>query len=146
VKQSQLQPKFVEFIPESIEEGILYIAMEYRTTAHLCCCGCRSPVYLPLSPTQWRLTFDGESIWIDPSVGSWSLPCQSHYWIRGNRIEWSTQWSAHRIAAAREHDRRQREDYLSPRQAEGTPHESNPPPGAPSRSRWARLKGLFQRR
>lgn len=37
-----------------------------------------------------RLTFDGESVWMDPSVGNWSLPCRSYYWIRGNHIQWPT--------------------------------------------------------
>lgn len=109
MKVNQLQPSFVEFVPETLDEGIIYVSMEYRTTAHLCCCGCRSPIYLPLAPTQWKLTFDGEAISLTPSIGSWSLPCRSHYWIRGNRIQWAEQWSQSRIELGREHDRKLRE-------------------------------------
>ena len=27
-------------------------------------------------------------IWLSPSIGSWSLDCQSHYYIRGNQVIW----------------------------------------------------------
>jgi len=143
VKQSHLRPVFVEFIPERLGEGVLYVAMEYRTTAHRCCCGCGSTVYLPLSPTQWRLTFDGASIWIDPSVGSWSLPCRSHYWIRGNRIQWAEQWTSKRVESARAHDRHRRARYFAGPAPASEMAESNPTPSIPPRSRWARFKALL---
>ncbi len=125
MKSSHLQPSFVEFIPETLVAGVLYVSMEFRTTAHLCCCGCESPVYLPLGRTQWKLTFDGEAISLHPSIGSWSLPCRSHYWIRGNRIIWAEQWSQERVDNGRMHDRMIREEYFAEQEFPGVPCTSN---------------------
>lgn len=143
MRQLHLRPVFVEFIPEILENGILYVSMEYRATAHRCCCGCGSPVYLPLGPTEWRLTFDGEVIWIDPSVGCWSLPCRSHYWIRGNRIQWAEQWTTERVDAARAHHRHRRDSYFASPTLASEMAASNSTPTTPPRSRWARFKALL---
>jgi hypothetical protein len=61
--------------------GVLYVSPGYATVTHLCCCGCGAEVVTPLSPTDWKLTFDGVAISLSPSVGNWSLPCRSHYFI-----------------------------------------------------------------
>jgi hypothetical protein len=100
-----LEPQFVEFLPEQLDEGILYISIPYATTAHLCACGCRGEVVAPLSPTDWRFTFDGETVSLAPSIGNWSFTCQSHYWIDKNRIYWALRWNKEKIARGREHDR-----------------------------------------
>ena len=144
MKQSHLQPKFVEFIPEMLEDGVLYIAMEYQMVAHRCCCGCGSPVYLPLSPTQWRLIFDGESIWMEPSVGSWSLPCRSHYWIRGNRVHWAEQWTSHRVEVARKNDRHWRDRHFAATTSAPETAAAPAASAAPPQSRWARIRALFR--
>jgi hypothetical protein len=100
-----LDPQFIEFLPEKLDEGVLYISIPYATTAHLCACGCHREVVAPLSPTDWRLTFDGETVSLEPSIGNWSFACQSHYWVDRNRIDWSARWSNEKIARGREHDR-----------------------------------------
>ncbi|MGU3661514.1 DUF6527 family protein [Methylobacterium fujisawaense] len=105
MKQHQLTPRFLEEFPATLEPGILYVSMEYAGTAHLCCCGCGHEVNLALSPRDWKLTFDGESIAMWPSVGNWGLPCKSHYIIDGNRVVWAGGWSDEQIAAGRRHDR-----------------------------------------
>ena len=81
-----MQHKFVEFIPDVIEEGVLYISIEYCTAIHKCVCGCGNEVVTPLSPTDWELTFNGKTVSLDPSIGNWSFKCQSHYWIAKNSI------------------------------------------------------------
>lgn len=96
--------EFVEFIPEEMEEQTLYIAMEYATASHKCFCGCGAEVVTPLSPTAWQLSYDGERVSLNPSIGSWSLPCQSHYWIRRGRVEWSYPMSKEQIAAVKQRD------------------------------------------
>jgi len=53
-----MEHKFVEFIPAKPEEGILYISIEYKTATHLCACGCGERVVTPLSPVDWKLTFN----------------------------------------------------------------------------------------
>jgi len=80
--------KFVEKIPDSLLSGVVYISVEYGTAVHKCCCGCGNEVVTPLSPKDWRLTFDGESISLHPSIGNWNFVCKSHYWIINNRVEW----------------------------------------------------------
>ena len=107
-RTEQLSPEFVEYIPERPAPGVLYVSRRYGTALHLCCCGCKNEVVTPLSPTDWKLTFDGESISLHPSIGNWSFPCRSHYWIRGNRIEWAANWTDSEIRAGREFDRRKK--------------------------------------
>lgn len=95
---------FVQHVPEQLEEGVLYVSTEYATVAHKCYCGCGSEVITPLSPTDWRLTFDGESITLYPSIGNWSFACRSHYWIERGKVIPARQWSEYEIAAGREND------------------------------------------
>ena len=87
-----LSHQFVEFMPESLEDGVLYISLRFCLVTHKCCCGCREEVVLKLSPKDWNLTFDGETISISPSIGNWSLNCQSHYWIRNSCVKWVPRW------------------------------------------------------
>lgn len=101
----RLEHQFVDFIPERSEDGIVYVSMEYRTALHRCFCGCGREVVTPLSPAQWKLVFDGETVSLDPSVGNWSYGCKSHYWIRKNRVVWAPRWSREEIAWGRAQDR-----------------------------------------
>src|SRR5688572_12008813 len=84
----KLSHRFVKSVPEQLEEGVLYVSIEYATAIHRCCCGCGNEVVTPLSPKDWKLTFDGESVSLSPSIGNWSFKCRSHYWIARNRIRW----------------------------------------------------------
>lgn len=102
---SRLQHRFVEYVPDKLEAGVIYVTVNYSTAVHLCCCGCGHEVVTPISPTDWMLIFDGETISLKPSIGNWSFPCRSHYWIRRNAIEWAEAWSHARVDAARRHDR-----------------------------------------
>jgi hypothetical protein len=99
-----MRHKFVEFIPEALEKGVLYITIEYRTAVHLCICGCGNKVVTPLSPMDWKLTFDGRTVTLYPSIGNWSFDCQSHYFITNNRIKKVRRWSKREIEANREED------------------------------------------
>ncbi len=112
---SELTPVFVECIPEELREGVLYISVVYATAAHLCCCCCGQEVVTTLSPTDWQLKFDGRSVSLTPSVGNWNFPCQSHYWIIENRVEWSARWSKRQIEAGRGRDQRRKADYFGER-------------------------------
>ena|ERR1017187_5629516 len=91
--------KFVKSVPDTLESGVIYVSVEYATVIHKCCCGCGNEVVTPLSPTDWKLTFDGKSISLYPSIGNWSFKCQSHYWIKNNKVEWSPKWDKTEIAA-----------------------------------------------
>ncbi len=136
-----VRPEFVEFIPDRLEEGVVYVSIEYKSIAHLCCCGCGRKVVTPLSPTGWRFTFDGRSISLCPSVGNWQKDCKSHYLVIQNRVRWAPRWSAGEIAAGLEHDRQLKQDYYG----EGTTLDDadaaqQPAPNAEKRrtSRWWR--------
>ncbi len=100
-----LRPKFVEFIPKQLEDGVLYISIPYATVVHRCACGCGGKTVARLSPKGWRLTYDGETVSLDPSIGNWSYPCQSHYWVSENRIVWAEKWSMEKIEKLRRAER-----------------------------------------
>ena len=111
--QESLRHEFVEFIPDELEEGVIYVSLPHATAMHLCACGCGHEVITPLSPTDWQLTFDGESISLKPSIGNWSFSCQSHYWLDHGRIHWAPKWSKEKIEAGRARDRRNKERYAA---------------------------------
>lgn len=101
----RFEPVFVDEIPRDLEPGRLYISIAYGTVMHLCACGCEHEVVTPLHPARWSLTYDGEAVSLRPSVGSWALPCQSHYVIKKNRVQWAGDWSEQHIEAGRRRDR-----------------------------------------
>jgi hypothetical protein len=101
-----IRPEFVEFIPQTLAPGVLYISRRYSTASHLCCCGCGLEVVTPLNPAKWRLIESNGAVSLNPSVGNWSFACQSHYWIRGNNVQWAGAMSAEQVAAVRSRDRR----------------------------------------
>lgn len=100
----ELVPVFVDEIPRELETGHLYISIVYGTVMHLCACGCGREVNTPLHPARWSLAWDGESVTIWPSVGSWGLPCRSHYVIQNNRVRWGRTWTPEKIQAGRRSD------------------------------------------
>jgi len=74
-RQETLRHEFVEHIPEELEEGVLYVSITYATAAHKCACGCGREVITPFTPTDWKMTFDGETISLAPSIGNWNFEC-----------------------------------------------------------------------
>lgn len=103
--------KFVDFIPEQINEGVIYISIEFATATHKCVCGCGNLVVTPLTPTDWELRFDGESISIYPSIGNWSFECRSHYWIKNNKVIFARTWDSNEINENREFDQSQKNKW-----------------------------------
>lgn len=112
-RETVLTHEFVEYIPNDLKDGTLYVSMTFAIVVHKCCCGCGNEVITPLSPTDWKLIFDGQSISLAPSIGNWNFPCQSHYWIKSNRIKWAPQWSQEEITAGRVYDSLAKEIYFS---------------------------------
>ena len=103
--------EFVEFIPDQLAADTVYVSILYRTAIHKCMCGCGVEVVTPISPTDWRITFDGETVSLFPSIGNWSYPCRSHYWIKDSKVVWAEDWSKEEIRTARDHNRRRKERY-----------------------------------
>ena len=105
IRVAQVEPKFVEFIPEHLGVGVLYISRRYSTASHLCCCGCGIEVVTPLNPAKWRLAERAGAVSLVPSIGNWSFPCKSHCWIMGNRVRWAGAMSPEMITAVKARDR-----------------------------------------
>ncbi|MBB3701255.1 hypothetical protein KMW28_03665 [Flammeovirga yaeyamensis] len=89
---SEIKLVFLEEIPEEIKDNTLYVSMEYATAIHNCMCGCGNKVITPLSPKDWNLLYDGETISLSPSIGNWNFNCESHYWIKKNKIVRAIDW------------------------------------------------------
>lgn len=100
---TQIVPKFVTSFPPELEPGFLYVSAEFSTAAHLCACSCGREVITPISPTQWVLTFDG-TVSMRPSIGNWTLPCQSHYVIDHGAIRWARGFTRDEIQRNRKSD------------------------------------------
>jgi hypothetical protein len=103
-KRSSYKHAFVDVLPDKLDEGVLYVCVQYRTSAHNCFCGCGREVVTPIHPTKWKLTFDGVYVSLSPSIGSWSLACKSHYWLQDGRVAWAETWSDDEIQAGRARD------------------------------------------
>lgn len=97
MKVKKFIPKFVNRIPEHIDEGILYICIECNTVVHKCACGCGEEVVTPLDPNFWKLIYNGETVSLRPSIGNWSYKCKSHYFIINNKVEWASTRSEEEI-------------------------------------------------
>ena len=133
--------KFVGAIPERTEEGVLYLAMDYATAVHKCACGCGREVVTPLSPADWKMGYDGVSVSLSPSIGNWSFPCRSHYWIKHSNIRWAGDMSEEKIAAGRAHDRRAKGRYYDEPKAAPETAKADAPIGIAQRIiRWFRGK------
>src|SRR5687768_372337 len=97
--------EFVRLAPKELEERTLYVSMEYASAVHKCFCGCGYKVVTPLSPAGWQLFFDGRTVSLTPSIGSWAFPCKSHYWIENSTVRWTYRFTDMEISRARKADR-----------------------------------------
>ncbi len=141
---ASLKHVFVDHVPASLDEYTLYVSIRYATVAHRCCCGCGREVVTPLTPTDWSLRFDGETITLDPSIGNWQFECRSHYWIRRSTVRWAEPWSEAEIDAGRARDRLAKGRYYGHGAADhGNPVTSGEVNvrGSPLMRLWRRLTG-----
>lgn len=143
-----LNHEFVEFIPDELQERIIYISIRFATASHLCCCGCGNKAVTPLRPTDWKLIFDGKTVSLDPSIGNWSFACQSHYWITHNKVQCAPPWSKERIEAGRNRDRRRKQRYFQQVEDIDVSAAAKEPAGVPvvaTKGLWQKLKSLWSR-
>lgn len=112
MRRKKLTHEFVEFIPNQLREGVLYVSLTFNTAVHRCCCGCGNEVVTPISPVDWLVAYDGESVTLTPSIGNYSFECRSHYWITRNRVNWVPRPSWQKIEEDRESDRLKRSEYF----------------------------------
>jgi hypothetical protein len=111
-KRSSYKHAFVGTMPDELDEGVLYVCVQYATSAHNCFCGCGREVVTPIHRTKWTLTFDGVTVSLSPSIGSWSLPCRSHYWLQNGKVAWAASWSEDEIESGRRRDFAVQESYF----------------------------------
>ena len=72
----------------------------------------------PLGPAEWRLTYDGRTVSLEPSIGNWSFPCRSHYWIDEGRVRLARGFSEAEIALVRQKERTRRDNYYRTEEVE----------------------------
>jgi hypothetical protein len=138
VRRTSIKHEFVEYVPSELAEGVLYVSIRYATAVHSCACGCGNKVVTPITPADWQLLFDGDTVSLAPSIGNWGFPCRSHYWIKGDEIRWSGAWTHEQVASGRERDDRDREAYFTRRaELDRAPGTTERPPG---RRRLDRLR------
>lgn len=145
-----LEHRFVRNVPRELEPGVLYISMEYATAVHSCCCGCGERVVTPFTPTDWHMTFNGESISLHPSVGNWNQKCRSHYVIRQGRVLEAGPWSNAQVEAERRRDKKAKAAHYGQRRGAqpdvALPTEdyasdmTSQEQASPSPSVWSRFK------
>ncbi len=105
--------EFVNHMPEEIKERVLYISIPFGTMIHKCVCGCGEEVVTPLGPAEWKFTYDGKTISVQPSIGNWSFPCRSHYWIKKNRVRWARSLTREEVLKSRTETKEYRRRYYS---------------------------------
>jgi hypothetical protein len=138
VRRTSIKHAFVDYVPPQLAEGVLYVSIPYATAVHRCACGCGNKVVTPITPADWQLLFDGDTVSLTPSIGNWGFPCRSHYWIKRDEIRWSGAWSDEQVAAGRQRDDRGREAYFTQRaETEAGPAA---PTSRPVRHRLNRLR------
>lgn len=150
MKKRVIAHEFVEFIPRDMEPDKLYVSLHYGTMSHLCLCGCGTEIVTPISPIGWTLHFDGAAVSLTPSVGNWTLPCKSHYFIEAGGVTWARRMSEDEIAAVKQRDKSDLQRFYT----KGKPVISKVPPAEPEppgdsnasterRGAWARIRNYF---
>ncbi len=154
MRLQRIQHQFVEFVPEKLEPGTLYISLEYNSASHLCACGCGREVVTIIGPADSSITFNGRGISISTSIGNSNFPCKSHYWIKDNRILWESRMTPQLTALSRARDKAAKtHEYGIPHtdSSAGPPTQRAPASAAPAvpssptesqKSWWRKLLGF----
>jgi hypothetical protein len=104
-------------MPKVLEPGVLYVSEEFEVAGHLCACGCGNKVITPLTPTEWSFREVGGQPTLSPSIGSWQLPCRSHYWILAGAVRWAGTWTPDQIERGRRAEEERLRAYFETRNA-----------------------------
>lgn len=137
----RITPVFVEFIPEHVEEGKLYISESYQTAIHKCCCGCGEEVVTPLSPVGWQIRKGVRGVSLYPSIGNWRYKCQSHYFIQNNQVIWAGAFSQKQIENVLLRDQLAKQHYIESRYKASQPTLSGI--GALLYNLWKSIKSII---
>jgi hypothetical protein len=146
MRLQSIEPVFVEFVPEKLAPGKLYISLEYNTASHLCACGCGFEVVTILGPADSALTKSKRGVSISTSIGNSNFPCKSHYWIEDNQIVWASNMTPRLTALSRAKDKAAKARLYGETpgsQATSTPGKGPPATTNPNKRKpwWRRLLG-----
>jgi Family of unknown function (DUF6527) len=144
IRHQRLQHRFVDRVPRELERGVLFISLEHGTAIHSCCCGCGEEVVTPLTPTDWRMTFDGETVSLHPSIGNWQLPCRSHYVIDRGRVVEAGPWTRKQVRAEQARDERAKAAYYTAHVGQADADAPISEPVNDARGFWVWLKRVLK--
>jgi hypothetical protein len=101
----------VEVFPKPLLPGRLYYSKEFKTSRHVCACGCGDVIRLPIDHLHHQIVQGPTGPTLRPSVGNWNV-CNAHYYITDGKVEWLPQMSPEEIEAGRRFEDRRREVYF----------------------------------
>ena len=81
LKKINLNIEHVEFIPEELKENTIYISNQYKTSVHLCLCGCGNKSVIPMYNNWWTFIENEKGLSITPSILNTNCPNKYHYII-----------------------------------------------------------------
>lgn len=86
IKKVEIEPVFVEYIPETLEERKVYISERFGVSIHKCLCGCGVKTVLPFNKRDgWNLIKNSDGkVSFTPSILNDQYPCKAHYVITKN--------------------------------------------------------------
>ena len=92
-KLQEITPVFTEELPykKDMEFGKIYISREHEVACFLCPCGCGEVNHISFIKglrNQWVFIEDKGKITFRPSIGCFESPCNSHFFITENHIDW----------------------------------------------------------
>jgi len=88
LKTTNIRLQKVNYMPNTFDQGVLYVSHKYQIAGHLCACGCGEKVWTPLGHTDWSVKMSKNGPSMRPSIGNGQLNCKSHYIIRNGSVLW----------------------------------------------------------
>lgn len=82
LKKVPIEPIYVQYMPDVLEDGKLYISKEFKIAIHKCLCGCGNKSITPFYANGWILIEQNGKVTLSPSI--LNHPCKAHYIITKN--------------------------------------------------------------
>ena len=83
LKKISIIVKHVYFIPDELEQDVIYISNRFQTSMHICLCGCGNKAVTPfgLKKKGWTITENEKGVTFKPSILNTNCPDRYHYII-----------------------------------------------------------------
>lgn len=112
MKIERMRTELVEFMPSTLESGVLYVSQKYQTAAHLCACGCGEKIRTQLGPLGWQFINERPGPSLYPSIGNWQKLCRSHYFIKRGVVVWAPALTETEVLYGRQAEVQRRDAYF----------------------------------